>query len=149
MGGGGGGATATASVRGPVKEVKITSGGVGYTTQPKVTLNSGVGAAAQPVVINGKIESVALLSSGSGYTSPPTVFISGDGFGAEATAQLGAAGTVEADKVISITLSNKGIDYTQQNTSVFLLSIGEGAQFNVEIFKWEFNNGEVGNNKLS
>ena len=143
VGGGGGGATATASVRGPVKEVKITSGGVGYTTQPKVTLNSGVGAAAQPVVINGKIESIALLSSGSGYTSPPTVFISGDGFGAEATAQLGAAGTVEADKVISITLSNKGIDYTQQNTSVFLLSIGEGAQFNVEIFKWEFNNGEV------
>ena len=143
VGGGGGGATATASVRGPVKEVKITSGGVGYTTQPKVTLNSGTGAAAQPVVINGKIESIALLSSGSGYTSPPTVFISGDGFGAEATAQLGAAGTVEADKVISITLSNKGIDYTQQNTSVFLLSIGEGAQFNVEIFKWEFNNGEV------
>lgn len=143
VGGGGGGATATASVRGPVKEVKITNGGVGYTTQPTVSLNSGVGAAAQPVVINGKIESIALLSSGSGYTSPPTVFISGDGFGAEATAQLGAPGTVEADRVISVTLSNKGIDYTQENTSVFLLSIGEGAQFNVEIFKWEFNNGEV------
>ena len=143
VGGGGGGAEATAEVRGPVNEVRITNSGVGYTTQPTVTLNSGSGAAAQPVVINGKIESIALLSSGSGYTSPPTVFISGDGFGAEATAQLGPANTVESDKVISITLSNKGIDYTQQNTTVFLISIGDGAQFNVEIFKWEFNNGEV------
>jgi len=143
VGGGGTGAEAFAQVRGPVKEVVITNGGLGYTTQPTVTLNSGVGAAAQPVVINGRIESIALLSSGSGYTSPPTVFISGDGFGAEATAQLGPAGTIEADRVVSITLSNKGIDYTQQNTTVYLLSIGDGAQFNVEIFKWEFNHGEV------
>ena len=62
-----------------VVELRIVSGGSGYTTSPTVvfTSNSGSGASAQVFFTNGVINRVILLSSGSGYLSAPTVEVKG------------------------------------------------------------------------
>ena len=70
-------ATGTASVRGPIKKLKLTNGGASYTSTPTVTLSSGSGAVAQPIVNDGRIISIAIISAGSGYTTAPEVQIQG------------------------------------------------------------------------
>ncbi len=72
-----------------VSEIRITSGGSGYTAAPTVSLTGGggTGATAQAVVSGGVVTSVFVLTAGSGYTSNPTVaFSGGGGSGAAATA---------------------------------------------------------------
>ncbi len=137
-GGGGTGATAEAFVRGPIKEVVVDSEGQDYTSEPKVTLSSGEGAAAQAYVSNGRIVSIAVIASGSGYTTAPKVVITGDGYGAVARANIQTEG-LEAGRVISVTILNRGIGYKPGTTQIRLESIGEGAEFKTEIFEWTYN----------
>ena len=138
VGGGGTGATATASVRGPVKSVSITNGGESYTSEPSVTLSSGSGAVAQAIVSNGRIISVAIISAGSGYTTAPEVSIQGDGFGAVARATIDTDGE-NAGRVTGIEIINRGIDYIQGTTLINLTSVGSGAVFKPNVFKWTYN----------
>lgn len=138
VGGGGTGATGTASVRGPIKSVNITNGGASYTSNPSVTLSSGSGAVAQAIVNNGRIISIAIISAGSGYTTAPEIQIQGDGFGAVARATIDTDGE-NAGRVTGITIVNKGIGYTQGQTVINLNSIGQGAQFSAQVFKWTYN----------
>ena len=138
VGGGGTGATGTASVRGPIKSVNITNGGASYTSNPTVTLSSGSGAVAQAIVNNGRIISIAIISAGSGYTTAPEIQIQGDGFGAVARATIDTDGE-NAGRVTGITIVNKGIGYTQGQTVINLNSIGQGAQFSAQVFKWTYN----------
>lgn len=137
-GGGGSGATAIANVRGPITSVNLTSVGSGYTSLPTIKLNSGEGALAQPIVINGRIVSIATINSGGRYTTSPEVIINGDGFGAIAKSVIGTTGE-DKGKVISITITNKGIGYTQGNTTIRLQSVGEMATFAAEVFVWNKN----------
>ena len=72
-----------------VSEVRITSGGSGYTTAPTVSITGGggTGATAQAVVSGGAVTSVFVLTAGTGYTSNPSVaFTGGGGSGVAATA---------------------------------------------------------------
>ena len=138
VGGGGSGATATASVRGPVKSIAITNGGESYTSNPTVTLSSGSGAVAQAIVSNGRIISIAIISAGSGYTTAPEVTIQGDGFGAVARATIDTDGE-NAGRVTGIEIINRGINYVQGTTVINLTSVGSGATFTPNIFKWTYN----------
>ncbi|QBQ74973.1 structural protein [Cyanophage S-RIM4] len=138
VGGGGSGAAGTASVRGPIKEVSINVGGASYTSEPKVVLSSGVGAVAQAIVNNGRIISIAIISAGSGYTTAPEVTIQGDGFGAVARATIDIDGE-NAGKVTGIEIINKGIGYSQGTTVINLTSVGQGATFTANVFKWTYN----------
>ena len=138
VGGGGTGATATASVRGPVKSISITNGGESYTSNPTVTLSSGSGAVAQAIVSNGRIISIAIISAGSGYTTAPEVTIQGDGFGAVARATIDTDGE-NAGRVTGIEIINRGINYVQGTTVINLTSVGSGATFTPNIFKWTYN----------
>jgi hypothetical protein len=138
VGGEGSGATGTASVRGPIKEVNIQSQGSSYTSQPTVTLSSGSGAVAQAIINNGRIISVAIISAGSGYTTAPEVQIQGVGFGAQARAVIDTAGE-NAGRVTSIELLNRGINYVQGTTVITLVSVGEAAQFDANVFQWTYN----------
>jgi hypothetical protein len=63
------------------------------------------------------INSVEIVNPGSSYTSPPTVTITGDGFGATATA------TIKDGKIESIDITNPGIDY---NRAVVTITGGGG-----------------------
>ena len=137
-GGGGTGATALANVRGPISSVTITDRGQGYTSTPSIKLNSGEGALAQPIVIGNRIVSIAIINSGSNYTTAPTVYINGDGFGAQARAIIGTIGE-DRGKVISIQITNRGIGYTQGNTTVRIEAVGQLASFGANVFKWNKN----------
>jgi hypothetical protein len=138
VGGGGIGATANAIVRGPINRVIIEDPGNNFSIPPTITLSSGSGAAAEAYVNNGRLASVAVIASGSGYTTAPKVIITGEGFGAVAKATISTEGA-DAGKVTGITIVNRGVGYRQGTTQIRLESIGEGAEFNAEIFEWTFN----------
>ena len=138
VGGGGTGAEGEASVRGPIKSVNIISGGQSYSSLPTVNLSSGSGAVAQAIVNEGRIISIAIIDAGSGYTTAPEVFISGQGFGAQARATIDTDGE-NAGRVTSIEIVNKGIGYLQGTTSIELVSIGEFAEFKPKVFEWTYN----------
>ena len=71
-----------------------------------------------------RILRVELTNIGSGYTSPPDVtFVSGTGFGATATAQLGTG--VLSDKVIAINVTDDGQNY--QSAPVVNITGGGGS----------------------
>ena len=137
-GGGGTGATAIANIRGPIQSVTLTNAGSGYTSLPKVTVTSGEGALAQPIVLNGRIVSIATINSGRRYTTAPRVIINGDGFGAIAKATIATTGE-DAGKVIGIEIVNRGINYTQGNTTVRLEAVGDFATFEAQVFEWNKN----------
>ena len=137
-GGGGSGATATANVRGTIQSVNVTNFGSGYTSLPSIKVNSGEGALAQPIVINGRIVSIAIINSGESYTTAPTVIINGDGFGAIAKATIGTIGE-DKGRVLGITITNKGIGYTQGLTTVRLEAVGQLASFTPTVYQWNKN----------
>jgi hypothetical protein len=144
VGGGGTGATAVAVVRGPIQQVIIENSGNNYSIPPKINLTSGSGAAAEAYISNGRLTSIAVISSGSGYTTAPNVIIAGEGFGAVAKATISTEG-IDSGRVTGITILNRGVGYRQGTTQIRLESIGEGAEFQSEIFQWTFNLNETTN----
>ncbi len=78
-----------------ITEIKLRTGGSGFTFEPIVTLvgGGGTGATAKAYLGYGSITSIRVTNPGSGYTSAPTVVISGSqlesGTPAKATAVLG------------------------------------------------------------
>lgn len=110
--GDGEGAEATATVRGYVDSLTLTSQGNDfYETPPTVTLTGGGGTGATATASTGFGGlKIFLGSGGEGYTSPPTVTISGGG-GSGAT----AVATVR-QAVDSITVTKAGSGYTAPPT---------------------------------
>ena len=73
-------ATAIATITaGFVTGITVTSGGSGYTVEPKVTLSGGggSGASAKAILAGDKVAVVVVLTSGNRYTSAPTVVLEG------------------------------------------------------------------------
>ena len=66
--------------------------------------------ASRDVARAGGIERVEVSAGGGDYSSAPTVTITGDGTGATATAVMSGSGSTQ--NVASITINNKGDDYT-------------------------------------
>jgi hypothetical protein len=60
---------------------------------------------------------------GSGYTTAPNVIITGDGIGVQATAIIGAGGTISSINVI-----NGGSNYTYASGSLYITSYRENAE---------------------
>jgi hypothetical protein len=58
------------------------------------------------------VSSISITNPGSGYTSLPTITIDGDGTGANAVARI-VNGSIE-----SITMENRGIDYTRATVTI-------------------------------
>jgi len=73
-----------------VRNVRIGTGGSGYTSAPTIVFagGGGTGAAATATInADGEVNGAAVTNSGTGYTSPPTIsFTGGAGSGAVATA---------------------------------------------------------------
>ena len=63
------------------------------------------------------VSEIQVVNGGSGYTTAPTVTITGDGTGAAATA------TIVNGRVESITITNRGIDYSR---AIVTISGGNG-----------------------
>ena len=137
-GGQGSGATAEAKVRGPIRQAVITNPGSDYSAKPNIVLSSGEGAVAQAIISNGRIISIAIINAGGGYTTAPNVIIGGTGFGAVARAVIDTDGE-NAGRVTSIQILNRGIGYTSGTTTIDLLSVGSGAEFDADVFQWTYN----------
>ena len=85
---------------GEVTGIAITSGGVGYTSVPTVTISGGgasVNATAVATILNGVVNSLHITNPGTGYTTAPAVAITGGGATTDAAASLSWIGaTAEA-----------------------------------------------------
>jgi hypothetical protein len=77
-------ATAVVSTAGTISRIVISDGGVGYTTNPSVTIQNPVGLgttqraqASSTISAGGTVSSITVTSPGTGYTfiSPPNVLI--------------------------------------------------------------------------
>ena len=127
--------------RGQITSVSLTSNGVGYGSsdvlnldkQPQISLVSGEEAQLLPIINDGKLKEVQVLGSGKKYNSPPDLQISGSGFGAVITPIL-VDGSITSVKVLE-----SGAGYTQQNTTIDVISPGNGANFRANIQQWRVN----------
>jgi hypothetical protein len=96
-----------------VKSIAITTGGIGYTSAPTVTIYGvGSGASATAAISNGKVISISVVSSGSGYTGSVTISI---------------AAPENAGKVDSITIVTGGTNYISAPTISLSGGGGSGA----------------------
>lgn len=76
-------ATATVSAAGTIQSISIVNGGVGYSTNPIVSIQTpvGVGSTGKAILVSsissGSVNSVSVTTPGFGYTftNPPLVFI--------------------------------------------------------------------------
>jgi len=77
-------ATALVSASGTISSVIISNGGVGYSTNPEVTISNPVGlgstqraTASANISVGGTVSSISVSSPGTGYTNtnPPVVLI--------------------------------------------------------------------------
>lgn len=97
-----------------VDNLVVGSGGTGYTSQPKISIESpgtswGVPALANAIIENGAIVGVDMISNGRGYGStPPTVTISPPDIGTN-SATITAKLRPKYYVIESATLPNSGI----------------------------------------
>lgn len=72
-----GGSISSITLNGMIREVLITTGGVGYTSVPTVTFSGGSGTGATGVAIlqNGSVSKVIITDAGEGYTTVPSITI--------------------------------------------------------------------------
>jgi len=127
--------------RGSVSSVHLSNQGVGYGSSevinlektPDVSLISGKNAQLLPVVNDGKIIEVLVLNSGSNYNSPPNLVLNGNGSGAVLTP------VIQNGSLTSIEVIESGNAYTQENTSITVLSPGTGCEFIPRIKEWRIN----------
>ena len=128
-------------IRGRITSTHVSKNGVGYGSsdiinfdrQPNATLIAGDGAQLKPIINNGSFEEILIQSNGSNYNSPPDILIDGDGIGAVLTP------VIENGQITSIKVIEKGIGYTQDNTTVTVSVPGEGAEFRAVIQNWRLN----------
>lgn len=123
------GARAQAVVKeGKVTEVKVTHGGKGYTTCPRVMFRKGSGAAAiAKINEDGTVSKVEVTEGGEGYTMPPTVkIVGGGGSGGEAVA------VIKNGTVCRVDVTHGGKGYTASPTVTFQAG-GSGAAATAEI----------------
>lgn len=85
----GGGAGATVNITMGIKALSLSSGGTGYVSPPRVTINSmtGTGAVATANIYGGQVSEIIILNSGYGYLDVSSVQLD-TGSGATGIAML-------------------------------------------------------------
>jgi hypothetical protein len=74
-----------------VSSIAVLNGGVGYTSNPTVTiLGDGYGAEASATIVNGKIRDITVTKPGIEYTRATVSISGGGGYGAQAAASVEA-----------------------------------------------------------
>jgi hypothetical protein len=74
-----------------VSSIAVLNGGVGYTSNPTVTiLGDGYGAEATATIVNGKIKEITITKPGIEYTKATVQISGGGGYGAQAIASVDA-----------------------------------------------------------
>ena len=120
--------TATPLIKGKIIDAYLYEQGTGYGStsinfekKPIITIRNGQNAEVKPLIKNGQINSVDVLSGGSEYYSVPDIKITGDGTGAILKANI------LDQKLVSVSVINGGLGYTQEKTSLSVVPSGKGA----------------------
>ncbi len=118
----GGGSGASVNLTMGIKEIAVDTGGLGYTSPPRIIISdaSGVGAVAGCQITGGSITSVSITNPGYGYVGPTTVEFD-SGSGASATASLVPTGVQSV-----VVVDDGGAGYTS-TPSVTISAVGNGA----------------------
>lgn len=118
----GGGTGCTVDLVAGIASIAISTGGSGYTAEPKVTIMGGSGADAEAsaIVTAGTVAGITVTNPGSGYLSTPTVSIT-SGSGATAVAILNPA------PIGAITVTDDGGNTYTSVPNVTVTSQGVGA----------------------
>jgi len=127
--------------QGEITSVHLINGGVGYGSsdiinffrEPSIEVYSGSGATLYPIVVDGKISEVLVNDNGDSYTSPPKIIIDGDGTGASLTPIL------TNGQITSVKIINSGKGYSQNLTTLKIVSPGSGVKFKTKIKTWTIN----------
>ena len=105
-------ATAIVSAAGTIQSVAISTGGVGYSTTPTVTIGNPntvtATATAKLSDSDTTVSNVTVTNVGSGYTIAPIVTFSSPENGTTAT----GTAVINSGSVTSITITNAGVGYT-------------------------------------
>lgn len=130
-----------------VDHILVEEGGTGYfPPEPTVTITSGRGATATAVVTLGKITSLKLTNEGEYYSTPPEVRIIdslGKGKFARYTTTISNDG-----KVTGFIKEDEGKNYIQENVTVKIVSVGDGATGIASVKRWKKNRFNVISNSL-
>ena len=123
--------TATPVVTGPLNDVLLYEGGMGYGTSilnfekaPTVEIQNGEGAEFNPVIVDGKIRAVNVSNQGESYFSLPIV---------EAKDPVGSGALLrpvintDTGKITDIIVIRSGVGYALSTTSIKIKSQGSGA----------------------
>jgi hypothetical protein len=123
-------ATAVVSVGGTISEVVITNGGVGYSTNPIVSIPNPIGIGYtlkslfnitqtqldSTISIGGTVSSISVVSSGTGYTStnPPIVIIESPSVISEEIVNVtyeGDFGIITGISTVSVGVASTGLRF--------------------------------------
>lgn len=86
------------AISGAIYNIKVTSGGSGYTSAPTVSVTGdGVGLTAVAEITDGVVTNIVVTNPGSGYNQVAITLSGGDGLGAAAYAVLGPVAGFGAD----------------------------------------------------
>ena len=132
-------------VRGSIKSVYLSEGGIGYGSsdiinynrQPSFTPKNGKNAQLIPIIsVEGKLTEVIVLNSGTEYNSPPDLKLIGPGKGTEIIPIL-KNGSIDSVKIV-----NSGVGHTSTDATISVTSNGDGAKFYSNPQTWTINNVE-------
>ncbi len=142
-------ASATPVVKGKLKNIFVTDGGVGYGVTdiinyirpPQVKLLTGdENASLRPIIIDGKINDIEIVDGGTNFTTPPNLEVIGIGGTSGTIGQFAELKSVVSDgKITDVIVVEGGSGYDPNNTSIKILPSGSGAIVNAQIYDWQID----------
>lgn len=115
---------AAAAVQGAIHNIKITSGGTGYSSAPTVTIEGdGSGATATATLTSGVVTGITITDVGSGYTYAK-VSVSGGSPTTAATLRAVLAPKAIGREIAGVSVDTAGSSYT--NGTSTLVITGDG-----------------------
>ena len=142
-------ASATPVVKGKLKNIFVTDGGVGYGVtdiinyirSPQVKLLTGdENASLRPIIIDGKINDIEIVDGGTNFTTPPNLEVIGIGGTSGTIGQFAELKSVVSDgKITDVIVVEGGSGYDPNNTSIKILPSGSGAIVNAQIYDWQID----------
>lgn len=126
-----------------IKEIKLVTGGSGYTSAPTVVISNGngTGALATATVAGGVVTGITLNRDPSGklyfltgnYTSAPTITITGGGgTGATATATV----YTQSDSDLSATITGSKVNFKKMIQDERMRELGMEGQRKADLLRW-------------
>ena len=126
---------------GNITQVPVRTGGTGYGVtdtinvhrRPNVTISNGSRALVDLVISDGRIVRAFVKDGGGGYATPPEIRVDGNGKFAKLVANISNG------VVTSISIVDSGKDYTQENTTVTVVTTGSGVKLSANVTKWDID----------